>query len=54
MKKDRITVLRNEFSAFLDSMNEQSLSDEAVVKKAIELEEELKKNYSDDSDDEDE
>lgn len=50
MKKDRITVLRNEFSAMIDGMGEQALSDDAVVKKAIELEEELRQNQPIDED----
>lgn len=42
MNKDKITVLRNEFTVVIDDMDEQSLNDETVVKKALELEEKLR------------
>lgn len=42
MNDDKITVMRNEFDLFLDSVGEDKLSDDATVRAAIELENKIK------------
>ena len=41
MREDKITVLRNEFNTIIEAVDESMLSDENVIKSAIELEKKL-------------
>ncbi len=41
MRDDRITALRNEFNTIIEAVDEKGLSDDRIIKSALELEKKL-------------